>query len=62
MAGQNYAKAHQKPQPQGAGGPWGGAGGGAVVVFAMFSHRFGRSCARNPLWRVIAPLIWHAAI
>eukprot|EP00972_Heterocapsa_arctica_P050271 7392700-Heterocapsa_arctica.AAC.1 len=45
MAGQSDAKPQQ--QPPGAGGPWGAAG--------VFSHRFGRPRARNPLWRAIAP-------
>eukprot|EP00972_Heterocapsa_arctica_P115319 16447092-Heterocapsa_arctica.AAC.1 len=40
----------------GASGPWGAAGGGAVVVYVAFSHRFGRPCARNYMPCYGAPL------
>eukprot|EP00972_Heterocapsa_arctica_P009484 1397312-Heterocapsa_arctica.AAC.1 len=33
----------------GAEGPWGAAGGGAVLLFVLLSRRLGRPCARNPM-------------
>eukprot|EP00972_Heterocapsa_arctica_P035866 5276187-Heterocapsa_arctica.AAC.1 len=51
MAGQSDEKTQQTNTTPEAGGPWGAAGGGAVVEFADLLHCVGRPCARNPLWR-----------